>query len=176
MTQIRTKNNTDLKRERRPKAHSCWDHLIAAPLWPRHGVNLGTLLRTCDATGACMTVPRYSWVPEAIDRSYTFPTRGCVHWLKPLSVAPELWLEEQASREDTRIIGVELADEATRLADVTMVKQRTVMVLGNEQTGIPPEALDYLDECIEIPMIGSGTTLNVAVAGSLALYKLSGLI
>ena len=30
------------------RSHSCWGHIIAAPLWPLHGVNLGTLLRTCD--------------------------------------------------------------------------------------------------------------------------------
>jgi tRNA (guanosine-2'-O-)-methyltransferase len=29
---------------------------------------------------------------------------------------------------------------------------------------------------VEIPMVGSGLSLNVAVAGSLVLYKLAGLI
>jgi tRNA (guanosine-2'-O-)-methyltransferase len=29
---------------------------------------------------------------------------------------------------------------------------------------------------VEIPMIGSGASLNVAVAGSLVLYRLAGLI
>jgi len=37
------------------------------------------------------------------------------------------------------------------------------------------ESLDLLDEAIEIPMVGSGHSLNVAVAGSLVLYKLAGL-
>ena len=32
-----------------------------------------------------------------------------------------------------------------------------------------------LDGAVEIPMIGTGTSLNVAVAGSLVLYKLAGL-
>jgi tRNA (guanosine-2'-O-)-methyltransferase len=49
-------------------------------------------------------------------------------------------------------------------------------VLGHEQTGIPPEALDLLDAAVEIPMIGSGKSLNVAVAGSLVLYRLAGFI
>ncbi|MEU9124830.1 hypothetical protein AB0C96_34125 [Streptomyces sp. NPDC048506] len=63
---IRTRTRGELRRSRRPRAHACWDHLYAAPLWPLHGANLGTLLRTCDAVGACMTVPRFSWVPEAL--------------------------------------------------------------------------------------------------------------
>jgi tRNA (guanosine-2'-O-)-methyltransferase len=49
-------------------------------------------------------------------------------------------------------------------------------VLGHEQTGIPPEAVELLDVAVEIPMVGSGASLNVAVAGSLVLYRLAGLI
>jgi tRNA (guanosine-2'-O-)-methyltransferase len=172
MTQIRVKTPKDLRRERRRTPHGCYDHLIAAPLWPYHGVNLGTLLRTCDATGACLVVPKYPWVPEALERSYTAPIRGCVHW----SGNQLKWLQRQAEDPDTRVVGVELADEAVRLGDLPAARGRTVMVLGHEQTGIPPEAVDFLDLAIEIPMVGAGTTLNVAVAGSLVLYKLSGLL
>ncbi|HEY3480034.1 MAG TPA: TrmH family RNA methyltransferase [Streptomyces sp.] len=49
-------------------------------------------------------------------------------------------------------------------------------MLGHEQTGIPPEALDLLDTVVEIPMVGIGASLNVAVAGSLVLYKLAGML
>jgi tRNA (guanosine-2'-O-)-methyltransferase len=50
------------------------------------------------------------------------------------------------------------------------------MVLGHEATGLPPEALHLLDGAVEIPMLGTGMSLNVAVAGSLVLYKLAGLL
>jgi len=39
-----------------------------------------------------------------------------------------------------------------------------------------PEAVELLDVAVEIPMVGSGASLNVAVAGSLVLYRLAGLI
>ncbi|WP_267959183.1 TrmH family RNA methyltransferase [Streptomyces sp. NRRL S-1813] len=55
-------------------------------------------------------------------------------------------------------------------------REPTVLVLGHEQHGIPPEALDLLDEVVEIPMAGTGASLNVAVAGSLVLYRLAGLL
>lgn len=55
-------------------------------------------------------------------------------------------------------------------------RRRTIAVLGHEQAGIPPEAIDLLDEAVEIPMIGTGTSLNVAVAGSLVLYRLAGFL
>jgi len=170
--QIRKSKNNEQKAQRRPNRHGCWDHLIVAPLWPLHGVNLGTLLRTCEAAGACMYVPHYPWVPQALGKGYTISQRACVHWVRP---NPLRWLEVQHERDDTDIIGVELADEAIRLADLKPARQRTVMVLGHEKTGIPDEAMQFLDQAVEIPMLGAGTTLNVAVAGSLVLYRLAGL-
>lgn len=93
-----------------------------------------------------------------------------MHWVND----PPRWLDQQRAR-GARVLGVELAEDAVRLADPPMARGRTVAVLGHEQSGIPPEALDLLDEVVEIPVIGTGASLNVAVAGSLVLYKLAGM-
>ena len=170
--QIRVRTGEDIRRQRRPRRHRCWDHLIAAPLWPMYGVNLGTLLRTCDAVGACLAVPRLPWVPDALARGNTLRRPACVHWS---GRDPCQWLRDQRSA-GSRIVGVELADEAVRLGDLPAARQRTVAVLGHERTGIPAEAVDLLDVAVEIPMVGSGASLNVAVAGSLVLYRLAGLM
>ena len=169
---IRVRTRSDITRQRRPRRHQCWDHLIAAPLWPLHGANLGTLLRTCDAVGACLAVPRLPWVPEALARGNTLRRPACVHWTGRDACQ---WLRDQRSA-GSRVVGVELAEEAIRLGDLPAARQRTIAVLGHEQTGIPPEAVDLLDVAVEIPMAGSGASLNVAVAGSLVLYRLAGLI
>jgi tRNA G18 (ribose-2'-O)-methylase SpoU len=137
-----------------------------------HGANLGALLRTCDAVGACLAVPKLPWVPEALQRGNTLRRPACVHWTGH-DVAR--WLEKQRAT-GTSIIGVELAEESVRLADLPAARQRTIAVLGHEQTGIPPEAIDLLDLAVEIPMVGAGASLNVAVAGSLVLYRLAGLL
>jgi tRNA (guanosine-2'-O-)-methyltransferase len=107
-----------------------------------------------------------------VARGNTLRRRSCVHWVDG---DPCRWLEKQHER-GSRIIGVELVDESIRLADVPVARVRTIIVLGHEQTGIPPAALALLDVAVEIPMVGHGMSLNVAVAGSLALYKLAGLI
>jgi len=137
-----------------------------------HGANLGTLLRTCDAVGACLAVPRLSWVPDALARGNTLRRPACVHWTGR-DVCQ--WLRDQRSA-GSRVVGVELAEEAIRLADLPAARYRTIAVLGHERTGIPAEAVDLLDVAVEIPMVGSGASLNVAVAGSLVLYRLAGLI
>jgi tRNA G18 (ribose-2'-O)-methylase SpoU len=136
-----------------------------------HGVNLGTLLRSCDAVGACLAVPHYRWVPEALARGNTLRQPVCLHWVRE----PLAWLSSERGA-GTRVVGVELAEDATRLGDLRPARTRTVAVLGNERAGIAPEALDLLDEVVEIPMVGTGASLNVAVAGSLVLYKLAGLL
>ena len=170
--QIRVRNRPEIARQRRSRRHQCWDHLIAAPLWPMHGANLGTLLRTCDAVGACLAVPRLPWVPEALARGNTLRRPACVHWIGRDACR---WLAEQRLA-GSRTVGVELADEAVRLADLPAARRRTIAVLGHEHAGIPPEALDLLDVAVEIPMIGTGASLNVAVAGSLVLYRLAGFL
>lgn len=74
--------------------------------------------------------------------------RSCVHWV---GRDVESWLDAQRTAGSI-IVAVELADEASRLADQTPARR------------------------VEIPMVGTGASLNVAVAGSLVLYRLAGLI
>jgi tRNA (guanosine-2'-O-)-methyltransferase len=139
-------------------------------LWVAYEANLGTLLRTCDAVGACLAVPPTPHYRQALRRGDTLARRPCIHWTDRKLA----WLRGQHDG-GARIVGVELADDATRLADLAPASQRTVVVLGHEHHGIPDEAWEQLDEIVEIPMVGSGASLNVAVAGSLVLYKLAGL-
>ncbi|MGQ0574584.1 MAG: TrmH family RNA methyltransferase [Pseudonocardia sp.] len=171
MSPARPRSRAELRHQRRPRAHSCWDHLILAPLWPLHGANLGTLLRTCDAVGACLAVPRERWVADAVARGNTLRRRSCVHRVPD----PVAWLAAHRAA-GSRLLAVELADEAIRLADLPAAHTRTVVVLGHERDGVPPEALELCDAAVEIPMIGTGLSLNVAVAGSLVAYRLAGML
>ncbi|ALG07926.1 TrmH family RNA methyltransferase [Kibdelosporangium phytohabitans] len=169
--QMWVRTPAEIRRQRRRKAHRCLNHLIIAPLWPMHGANLGTLLRTCDAVGACLAVPRYPWVPQALETGNTLRQPSCVHWVNN----PLRWLRSQRT-SGSHVVGVELTDESVRLASLPAARRRTVVVLGHERDGIPVEATSLLDVAVEIPMVGTGMSLNVAVAGSLVAYKLAGLV
>lgn len=154
------------------RRHGCWDHLIVAPLWVSYQANLGTLLRTCDAVGACMAVPRTPHYRDALARGNTLPGRSCVHWVAPSKVE---WLGQQ-HRHGGHIVVVELAEDATPLPRAEASRRRTVVLLGHERTGVPLDAQELADEAMQIPMTGRGVSLNVAVAGSLVLYRLAGLM
>lgn len=143
-----------------------------APLWVAYDANLGTLLRTCEAIGACLGVPRTAHYREGLTRGDTLRgRRPCLHWVTPTK---EDWLARM--RDDGfRIVAVELADGATPLPRLTPARQPTVLLLGHEHHGVPDDVLAEVDECVEIPMTGWGASLNVAVAGSLVAYRLAGL-
>lgn len=141
-----------------------------APLWVAFGANLGTLLRSCDAVGACMAVPQTDHYRQALKRGDTLQTRPCIHW-----VESKLGWIERARSGGAQIIGVELDEDSISLQQVRQATGQCVVLLGHEHSGLPPEVWTYLDQVVEIPMLGVGQSLNVAVAGSLVLYKLAGL-
>jgi len=84
------------------------------------------------------------------------------------------WIEQQQSHR-AHIVGVELDEDSIRLQQLRPAIQLIVVLLGHEHAGLPSEVWSCLDQVVEIPMVGVGRSLNVAVAGSLVLYKLAGL-
>jgi tRNA (guanosine-2'-O-)-methyltransferase len=162
----------ELRRLRRDGHHGCWAQLIVAPLWVAYDANLGTLLRTCDAAGACLAVPRTAHYREALGVGDTLRRRRpCIHWVGP---SKDAWLVAQRDA-GWRMLAVELAEGATPLPRLAPARSPTVLLLGHERYGVPDDVLATVDECVEIPMVGWGASLNVAVAGSLVLYRLAGL-
>jgi tRNA (guanosine-2'-O-)-methyltransferase len=65
-----------------------------APLWVAFQANLGTLLRTCDAVGACIAVPDTAHYRQALSHGDTLgPGRHpCIHWVR---TEKERWIEQQ---------------------------------------------------------------------------------
>jgi tRNA (guanosine-2'-O-)-methyltransferase len=117
-----------------------------------------------------MAVPETDHYRRALKVGDTLPSRPCLHWVRTKIG----WIERQQG-EGAQIIGVELDEDSTPLSQLVQARTRTVILLGHEHSGLPPEVWPFLDQVVEIPMMGVGSSLNVAVAGSLVLYKLAGL-
>lgn len=49
---------------------------------------------------------------------------------------------------------------------------KLALILGTETVGLPNEILQLCDEILEIPMLGKKESLNVSVAGAVAMYEL----
>lgn len=123
--------------------------------------------------GACIAVPDTPHYRQALAKGDTLGPhrRPCIHWVR---ISKLTWIERQ--REDGwQVVAVELAEGAISLPRLEPARSPTVVLLGHEHEGVPDEAMEAADVCVEIPMVGVGASLNVTVAGSLVLYRLAGL-
>jgi TrmH family RNA methyltransferase len=48
---------------------------------------------------------------------------------------------------------------------------RSCILMGNEQAGLPPEVEDACDELVRIPMAGRAESLNLGIASGVMIYE-----
>jgi tRNA G18 (ribose-2'-O)-methylase SpoU len=78
----------------------------------------------------------------------------------------------QLKTQGYEIVALEVTDDSIPLSKLSF-KHKTCLVVGNERHGVPQEILDIADAVCHIEMIGKQiSSLNVAVATSIALYKM----
>jgi len=63
--------------------------------------------------------------------------------------------------------------DGTPLPELELEDVGLVLVLGAERDGLPPDVLERCDERASIPQPGGAESLNVAMAGTVALYELA---
>jgi tRNA (guanosine-2'-O-)-methyltransferase len=144
-----------------------------APLWVSYSANLGTLLRTCDAVGACMAVPSSPHHRQALRQGDTLGPRRRPH-IHSVTPNNDRWIEDMAAA-GWSILAVEVAEDATPLPGLLPARKPTIVLLGHEHEGLPERWVADAHQRVMIPMAGVGASLNVAVAGSLVLYRLAGM-
>ena len=50
--------------------------------------------------------------------------------------------------------------------------QSTILILGSEQKGLSQEQMEMCDETLSLPMRGRVSSLNLAVAAGILIYKI----
>jgi tRNA G18 (ribose-2'-O)-methylase SpoU len=71
-----------------------------------------------------------------------------------------------------RVYGLELAEDASDLALIAP-DGPCAIVVGNEVDGLSKMQMDHCDEIVMITQVGTKESLNVAVAGSIAMWQLT---
>jgi len=130
----------------------------------RSHVNLSHIVRTCGCFGidrviACGAVRLH----DRIARDGADSVSLEIH----RSLPPVL---DRLRGEGYQIVGLEQATNSERLFSFEFVP-RTVLVVGNERTGLEPDALARLDRVAEIPMAGLPHSLNAATSAAIAVYE-----
>jgi tRNA G18 (ribose-2'-O)-methylase SpoU len=76
-------------------------------------------------------------------------------------------------QEGWRILALEDEPKALRLGDFSESKQHSVLIVGNEVSGVDLGGLRLFKEILYIPMQGDKKSFNVATAFGIAAYTLS---
>jgi tRNA G18 (ribose-2'-O)-methylase SpoU len=83
------------------------------------------------------------------------------------SLAPVL---KKLRSDGYRLVGLEQTTNSTSIHNYKF-SRRTVLVVGNERTGLTDDILELLDDVVEIPVYGLPHSFNAATAASMALYE-----
>jgi RNA methyltransferase, TrmH family len=119
--------------------------------------NVGTLIRTADAFDASVALS-----PGSADPTGPKALRASAGTIFRVPTADF----EEAPRPRIGLV----ARGGTTLAELELTEPVT-FVLGAEREGLPDELLQDVDELATIPQSEQAESLNVAVAGAVALYE-----
>ena len=129
--------------------------------WLRHG---GVTARDKDEQG----------VPKCAAKTAPFraTSMGAERWQPIEEVGRSALLEYLRSRRKGgwTVVGLEQASGATPLHQFSF-PAKTLLLLGAEKEGVPPELLAEVDACVEIPQAGLIRSLNVHVSASLVMWE-----
>jgi TrmH family RNA methyltransferase len=129
--------------------------------------NLGTMLRTCDATSAGGVI----LLDQSCDPFSLEAVRASMGGLFTKQVAQAsgadffAWLRAGPGS----LVGAAL-DGHTVDYRAHRFTAPTFLFMGNEQSGLPPDYAAQCDALVKLPMKGTADSLNVAVATAVLLY------
>ena len=141
---------------------------------PARPGNLGTILRTADGLGAAAVLTTghgaHLYDPRTI--------RASVGSLFALPVVPvassEQLVDWVAGWRAEAAVTVYATDETgdVELRPGVVLSRPAVLLLGTERTGLARALRELADVTVSIPMAGSASSLNVAVAHGIVLHHL----
>ena len=129
--------------------------------------NLGTILRSADATGVhavivcdrCTDINNPNVVRASIGTLFSLPV------VETSSADALAWLTQR------KIQIVAATPHAEKLYTQADFRKTTAIVLGTEQYGLSPTWMEQAHEKVRIPMLGQSDSLNVASAATILLYE-----
>ncbi|ULR43766.1 RNA methyltransferase [Rhizobium sp. K102] len=130
--------------------------------------NLGTIIRTADAAGASGVI----LVGEATDPFSLETVRATMGSVFAVPVARATSEEFLAWRKSAgvSIVATHLAG-AVDYRTIDYRKKPIVLLMGNEQSGLPEQLAKEADALARIPQQGRADSLNLAVATAVMLFE-----
>ena len=149
-----------------PGAAPCWVALQAV----RDPGNLGTIIRTADA-GGCGGVILVGDCCDPYSVEAVRATMGSI-FAVPLVKASEEDFAEWRKAWPGSVVGTLLSAEVDHRA--ATYRKPALILMGNEQQGLPPDLAAVCDVNVKIPMRGRADSLNLSVATGIMIYAVMG--
>jgi TrmH family RNA methyltransferase len=129
--------------------------------------NLGTIIRTADAAG-CDGVILIGTTCDPFSVEAVRATMGSLFAMR-LATAP--FEEFRAWRDAGKVRVVAASMHGDHAHHEANYGERACILMGNEQSGLPPEIERQCDELVRIPMMGRAESLNLAIATGVMIYE-----
>lgn len=129
--------------------------------------NLGTVIRTADAAGCDGVI----LIGQTCDPFSVEAVRASMGSLFAMPVATATFDAFNAWRTAAGARMIAASMRGTHAHDKATFGERSVILMGNEQSGLPTEVEDACDELVRIPMMGKADSLNLAIAASIMTYE-----
>ncbi|CAD5219654.1 unnamed protein product [Bursaphelenchus okinawaensis] len=132
--------------------------------------NLGGLCRTCEVFGASALVLSNQLITS--DQNFKALSMSAEKWLPIIEVKPqdlESFLQESKLKGFT-VIAAEQTAASVPLHEFEF-PDKTILLLGEEKKGVPPQLIKTVDRTVEIEQFGVTRSLNVHVSASLFIYQ-----
>jgi len=129
--------------------------------------NLGTVIRTADAAGCDGVI----LIGQTCDPFSIEAVRASMGSLFALPFATASFEDFNAWRTTAGARMIAASMRGTHAHDKATYGERSVILMGNEQSGLPPDVEDKCDELVRIPMMGKADSLNLAIAASVMTYE-----
>jgi len=149
-----------------PRSATCWVALQAV----RDPGNLGTIIRTADSAG-CGGVILVGDCTDPYSVEAVRATMGSVFAVKIAKASSEAFLAWRATWPGSVAGTLLSATTDYRKADY---RAPTLILMGNEQQGLPPDLAAACDVTVKIPMRGRADSLNLSVATGIMIYTVTG--
>lgn len=130
--------------------------------------NLGTIVRTADAVGAKGVI----LVGETTDPFATETVRATMGSIfsVPITKMSSAAFIAFAKAWPGHVVGTHLAG-AVDYRTPDYADTPTLLIMGNEQAGMPDELVACCSHLVKIPQVGKADSLNLAIATALCLYE-----
>ncbi|WP_333585964.1 TrmH family RNA methyltransferase [Phenylobacterium sp.] len=148
-----------------PRSAGCWVALHRV----RDPGNLGTIIRTADAAG-CGGVLLVGECCDPYSVEAVRATMGSI-FAVPLVKASEAEFAAWRGAWPGSVVGTLLTAQTDHRSAAYVAP--TLVLMGNEQQGLPPAMAALCDVNVKIPMRGRADSLNLSVATGIMIYAAS---